>query len=250
MTIESMSVSLDEFLGYLLKKWIFVVVCVVLGILFAVVGAKLCGNEIVVPPSENYEELKKQEAYFEDYIDHSITMKMNPLEIYETTIFINEATDRNALKDYIESGFIWDDYETDISVRYLIELLIWQEWEASGFIELKVQHSEKSGCEQLTKYVAEQIQVFDKNAVLTLGQQKAVIDESVSDVQMWYINRLQDIKGQLEYTASGCVIRVSNVVAAFGALSGGFINVIVCFALFLSKKKIVICEEFKEKEIQ
>ena len=238
MTVKTMSVSLDEFVKYLLKKWIVIALCIVFCTSAAAVGAKVCGNEFVVPASENYEDLKTQEAYFEEYIANSIVMEMNPLEVYERTIFINHVSDRNTLKDYVESGQIWKNYETEISTSYLVELITWQEWENSGCSELKIQHSEENGCEELSLYIEKEIKQFDENSEVTVGQQRTVIDESISDVQMWYTNRLRDVKGQLEYTASGCVIGVSNAVAAvFGALSGGFIGTVICFSMFFFKMK-------------
>ena len=102
MTKEMKSVSLDEFLNYVMKKWMTIIICVILGCLFSVMGAKICDNTITVPADEEYSELKEQESYFENYMDDSLIMKMDPFNIYERTIYINEFKDRNALKDYVE----------------------------------------------------------------------------------------------------------------------------------------------------
>lgn len=237
MTMDSMSISLDEFVRYLLKKWIIISICMILGVVSSVAGAKICGNEIVIPPSEDYEELKTQETYFENYIAHAILMEMNPLNIYERTIYINEFSDRNELKDFVESELFWKEYGSDISTAYLADLITWQEWETSDCIEVDVWHSEEDGCEELAKYVAKQIQLYDKKAEVLIGQQNVVVDEMVSDQQIWSKQRLQDIKGQLEYTAAGCTIEISSETAiVFGTLCGGFIGLVICFAGFILKK--------------
>ena len=109
MSLERMSVSLEDFLKYLSKKWMIVVGAVFAGVVISSVFAKTLGYSIVIPASENYEDLKTQEVYFEDYIENSIIMQMNPLEIYEKTIFMDSLSDRNALKDFIDSGKVWEE---------------------------------------------------------------------------------------------------------------------------------------------
>jgi len=234
-----MSISLDDFLKYLLKKWMPIVICMLCGSIMAILAARHVGNSIVVPPNEKYAELKEQETYFLDYINNSVTMQINPLNVFERTIFIDNIVDRNALKDYVDSGKIWENSDQVLAINYLIELVIWEDRETTESVELKVQHSEENICGELAVYLAQQIQLFDKDSCVTVGEQRTLIDKSISDKQEWYRNRLQDIQGQLEYTAEGCTIEVSGAAAVvFGALMGGVSAITLLFLLFLLKKDV------------
>lgn len=239
MLKKDMSVSLDEFLKYLLKKWKLIVGCVLFGAIIALVTAETMDNSIVVPQSEKYVELKEQEAGFLEYINNSVVMQLNPMNVFERTIFIDHITDRNALKDYIDSGRIWEKTEQEISVNYLIEITSWEDRETSNSAELKVRYSDETTCEELAEYLEKEIRLFDNDTDVTVGVQRTVIDKSLSEKQLWYFNRLQDIQGQLEYAAQGCTIKVSGTVAAaFGILIGGMCAVVVSFFLFLVKKEV------------
>lgn len=237
MFSERMSVSLDDFIKYLLGKWKYIFVCVMVCMIFSCVSARLSGNKIVIPPDEKYADLKEQEEYFEDYINNSVLMDMNPLNIYEKTIVIDDVSDRDALKGQIDSGEIWKKSDETLPVQYLAELVTWDERTASQAIEIKVQHSEEAECVKLADDLVQQIRAFDHKAEVTVGETRTVIDKSVSDEQMWFVNRLQDIKGQLEYTASGCIIEVSYVVALIlGIFLGGLMSFIILFCMFLWKQ--------------
>lgn len=239
MLKRDMSVSLDEVLKYLLKKWKFLVVCALLGGGIATVTAKVMDNSIVIPQSENYVELKEQEAEFLDYINNSIRMKMDPLNVPERTLFIDNISDRNTIKDYIDSGEIWRASEQTIPITYLTELTSWGDNRTVKSLELKVQHYDEEECGQFAEYLARQIKAFDSTVDVTVGVQRTVIDKSLGERQLWYLNRLQDIQGQLEYTAQGCIIEVSETVAiAFGTLLGGICAVTLAFFLFLLKREL------------
>ena len=67
------------------------------------VTAETMDNSIVVPQSEKYVELRKQEAGFLEYINNSVVMQLDPMNVFECTIFIDCIYDRNALKDYVDS---------------------------------------------------------------------------------------------------------------------------------------------------
>lgn len=234
MSLERMTVSLDDFLKYLLKKWKMIVICVMAGAIISVVLTSIQGGKIEVAASEEYLNLKEQELSFEDYIDNSIIMKMDPVNIYEKTLFVEKISDRNSLKDYIQSEEIWTEFDQEIPVKYYTELISWNENETVDRIELEIRHSEELSCDGLAEYVADQIRQFDNNLEVTIGSRRTIIDEDVSDIQMWYWNRLNDIQGQLEINAAGCTIEVSVLMAGIlGVLTGSLLAVIILWLKFL-----------------
>lgn len=239
MTLKRTSVCLDEFFRYLLKKWKIFVLSLLIGICAAIVCSNIMGFKIVIPKAENYDELKEQEDYFEKYMEESLLMQINPLKVYEKKIYIEHVSNRTALKEYVESGKIWNKFEQNLEKQYLDELLNWDEQEDNQNVELVIQHSEEQLCEELTSYVAEQIVSADKCASIIVGDTKIVADETVLEAQSWPERRLQDIRGELEHTAAGCVIEVSVPIAIIvGILLGGMIGFVWLLLKYLFEEEV------------
>lgn len=239
MTLKRTSVCLDEFFRYLLKKWKIFVLSLLLGICAAIVCSNIKGFKIVIPKAENYDELKEQKDYFEKYMEESLLMQINPLKVYEKKIYIGHVSNRTALKEYVESEKIWNKFEQNIEKQYLDELLSWDEQEDNQSVELVIQHSEEQLCEELTSYVAEQIASADKYASIIVGDTKIVADETVLEAQSWPERRLQDIRGELEHTAAGCVIEVSVPMAIIvGILLGGMIGFVWLLLKYLFEEEV------------
>ena len=73
-----------------------------------------------------------------------------------------------------------------------------------------------------------------------LGDALVSRDETIADVQTWYINRLDDIQGQLEHTAAGYTIEATVPTAiVIGAMAGALLSVVCMFLMFLCSKKEV-----------
>jgi len=242
MSLERMSVSLDDFFQYLIKKWYFIVGSILVsGIVFCVVS-NVYGKRIEVPPSEEYLYLKEQEASFQDYIDHSIVMKMDTVNIYERTLFVENISDKNCLKDFVESGNVWGELTESIKVQYLSEILTWED--IDGNAEIRVRHNDEIQCGKYAEYLAEQLRKSDDAAKVSIGEQRIVIDESMANRQSWYINRLKDVRGQLEYTAMGYTIEVSMVTAIIlGVTLGGAFSIMGLFCTFLFNNKLRSVDE-------
>ena len=237
MSLERMTVSLDDFLKYLMKQWKVIVFFVLLGMAFAVGATALLGTKIEILPSEEYADLKEQEESFEDYMENSIVMQIDPMNVFEKTIFIKNVSDQDALKDYLSSNDLWSQYTQSISSKYLREVVSWEENSESENIELTVCHSDETSCGELSEYIADKIQQYDENAEVRVGTQRVTMDEEISDNQMWAIDRLNDIKGQLEIVSAGCTIEVSRVTAMIlGILIGGLLSIILLWAKFLMKE--------------
>ena len=62
--MEQFTVSLDDFIGYLKRKWIVVMLCVVVSVIVFAISAVLLKKEIVIPPSEKFADLKAEEASY------------------------------------------------------------------------------------------------------------------------------------------------------------------------------------------
>lgn len=246
MSIERMSVSLDDFLKYILKKWYIVIVCIIVSCVLFGISTIAFGNKIEVPASEEYLYLKEQEKSFQEYIDNSIVMQMDPVNIFEKVVFIENILNVERLKDFVESGNVWKSMEDTLDVKYLSELLSWEKVENTEIVEVKIRHSEKEQCEELTEYIAEQLRKEDENITVTVGSLRTVIDETMANRQTWYLNRLEDVKGQLEYTAMGYVIEVTPMmIVAIGILFGGLLVTVALFLAFLFNNKIRSIDEMK-----
>lgn len=239
MTLKRTSVCLDEFFRYLLKKWKIFVLSLLIGSCAAIVCSNIMGFKIVIPKAENYDELKEQEDYFEKYMEESPLMQINPLKVYEKKIYIGHVSNRTVLKEYVESEKIWNKFEQNLEKQYLDELLNWDEQDDNQSVELVIQHSEEQLCEELTSYVAEQIASVDKCASIIVGDTKIVADETVLEAQSWPERRLQDIRGELEHTAAGCVIEVSVPMAIIvGILLGGMIGFVWLLLKYLFEEEV------------
>ena len=97
--MEKFTVSLDEFIKYLMKKWKIVLTVILLVTVSFVFSAAFLGNKITIPPSEEYENLKEQEKSFETYIDNSPLMKIDSTNVYERIIYVSKIVDREPLKN-------------------------------------------------------------------------------------------------------------------------------------------------------
>ena len=237
--MEKFTVSLDEFIKYLMKKWKIVLTVILLVTVSFVFSAAFLGNKITIPPSEEYENLKEQEKSFETYIDNSPLMKIDSTNVYERIVYISKIIDRGSLKKHVEAGRVWDNWDDENFRRYFSDLVTWYD-STSQSAEIKIQHYEEKECEKLAKYLVEQLHIYDAELEVLLGDALVSRDETIADVQTWYINRLDDIQGQLEHTAAGYTIEATVPIAiVIGAMAGTLLSVVCLFLMFLCSKKEV-----------
>lgn len=238
MAAEDRTVSLDEFIKYLLKKWKWIAAAVVICTALAVSFSIKNGQRIEAAPSEEYLFLKEQEADFEEYMEKSVIMQMNPMEIYETTIVAENLSDGETVSGSMELPKFWEDWNGETETEYLAELITSEIANDGKSVKLKVRHREEAACRELSTYVVEKLRESDPKAEVQVSEPKTVKDEAVSDSQMWYRNRLKDIRGQLEYAGAGYVIEVSRTSAAvLGLIAGALSSVMILFCCFMVHKE-------------
>lgn len=234
MSLDKITVSLDDFIGYILKKWKLFAAIIFICVLCSVGIAAKAGGQILIPTSEEYIQLKEEKAYYEEYIDHSIVMQMDPTNIYERTIFLSNVPEVIQLQDYVEGGDVFEKFEEDIPVKYLLELVSWDQDEENSKAEIIIRHCDREQCGILAEYVAGCVSSYDETIEVFIGSEKSVADEAVSKSQLWWRNRLDNVKGLLEHATAGCTIEVNSVVAGvFGIVFGGFLAVVILYFKFL-----------------
>lgn len=235
--MEKYTVSLDDFIRYLMKKWIIIVACIVLGVVSFVLSASLLGEKIVIPQSEKYASLKEEEAAFEKYIANAPLMKMDSTNIYERILYLSNITNREALKNFVDAGVAWENWSDENFKVYFSDHITWKDGEQQS-AEVEIWYYDDQECEKLTEYLAEQIKTKDSQVEILLGDPHIINDELTSDTQHWYINRLHAIQGELEHTAAGYTIETSLPIAAVvGAMAGVAAAIVCLFVTFLYREQ-------------
>lgn len=244
MSVERMSVSLDDFLKYLIKKWYIVITFVLVCCIIFCSVTVIIGKKIEVPPSEEYLQLKEEEDSIQHYLENSIVMKMDPVNIYERILYVSDISDKIVLKDYVWSDETWSEFVNSDVVQYVWEIVTWEE--VGKDMEITIRHSGSTECSEFSEYLAEQIRKEDENVKVVVGEQRTVTDEAMATRQIWYLERLEDIQGQLEYTARGYTIEVTlGTSIVLGVFTGGLLAIVALFCAFLLKKQIRSVDEIK-----
>ena len=151
-----MTINLEEFLQFYLKKWKVVGSIIGISIVLFVAAAFFVGDEIVVPHSEEYLKYEQELEWHESYLEESILMNLNPTCIYQRSIFIKSSSDMDLLKDYVMSAEIWTNYKTDWSKKYISELLRWNQTENEN-VEIVLRHASSEECEDTAEYLKKNI---------------------------------------------------------------------------------------------
>lgn len=243
--MERLTVSLDDLAKYMIRKWKMLVVCVcAFAVLFAA-SAIIFDEKITIPPSEDYLELKEQEADFEEYIEESPVFKIKSKNVYECIVYVSDISERSLLKSRVDAGYIWDEFEDENFRKYFSDLVTWYDVGIDS-ADIKVQYFEEGKCKEIVTYLSNQLKSFDEQLEVLQGEVCIVNDEQIYEVQQWYKNRLNAVQGQLEYAATGYTIKVSLPIAiVIGAVAGMFIAVTFLFLMFLFDKKLRSNEELE-----
>ena len=232
-----MTISFEEFVKYLIKKWNIVAGCVVLCAALFVGGAKLLGEEISVPHSEEYLYYEKESAWLERYMKEAALMQINPTEIPERTLFLENVTDMAGLKDYALSREIWEGYVTGYEKNYLYELLNWQEGK-DGSVELILRHVTKEDCLAAAEHLKARLEDKDAGALITIGEARVTKDENLQDEQLRWYDRIDYSKSLLLDSQAGYTLKVSVAAAAItGAAAGGVLALAIVFMMCIFGKK-------------
>lgn len=237
MKLENMTISLEEFVKYLVGEWkLFMCIIVLCASLFAGT-AKWFGEEIHVPHSEEY-------LYYEDalekhliYVDESVLMNLDPLCIYERTIFLKNISDKELLEDYATSIEIWDELQTESVKKYLPELLKWNENAETGNVELVLRHGTSEEAIEWAEYISEQLKKYDNNLDVMIGAERIVADEDVELEQLRRYTRTEHIKSLWLDSRAGYTIRVSIPVAVVtGTVAGVILSIVIVLFEFMLKR--------------
>lgn len=241
-----MTIDLDEFLRCVIQKWkTSAIIIVVFAVLFAGIANSL-GEEISVPHSEEYLFYEDALARHLKYVDESVLMTMDSTCFYERTLLIRNIEDEEMLKLYAESSEIWEDLETDRNKKYLPELLVWNQIEAAGEVELELRHATSAECGEWAEYIARKLSDYDEQLEVIIGPEKIMADEDIQQEQLRRYTRTEHIKGLLLDSRAGYTIKV-NVAAA--AATGAITGMVVSLIVMIIQMLIIQNKQIKESEV-
>ena len=119
MLEERMTISLEEFIKYMIKRWKMVIGLIIIAAACFTAGAVFLGEEISVPHSEEYLHYEQELEWHESYLEESILMNLDPLSIHERTLLLRNISDNELLRNYALSSEIWEEYDTEKSKKYI-----------------------------------------------------------------------------------------------------------------------------------
>lgn len=221
MNLDRMTISLEEFLQYLLKKWKLIsCVLVICAVLFGVTAVML-GEEIYVPHSEEYLDYEQGLAWHVSYFEESVLMNTDPTKVHQRSILLRNLEDKEVLKNYVTSLEIWDDFDTEWKKTYFTELVTWNETETSETIEIILRHATEKECLDAANYLEEKILDRDKTAEVIIGEEKVIKDDTLQEEQFRWYSRIDYMESCLLEAQAGYTLRVSVPAAIVtGILSG------------------------------
>lgn len=221
MNFNRMTISLDEFVQYLLKKWKVIVAIVgVCAVLFTGT-AKMLGGEISVPHSEEYLHYEQELAWHVSYFEESVLMNTDPTKIHQRSIFLRNIKDREVMKAYVTSLEIWDDFDTKWKKTYFTELVNWNELENSETIEIVLRHATEEECLYAANYLEEKIIIRDEEAEVIISEEKVIMDDKLQEEHLRWYSRIDYVESLLLEAQAGYTLRVSVFAAIIvGTLVG------------------------------
>lgn len=235
MASEDITISLEEFGKYFLKKWKIVALLVFLCTGIFCGATKILGEEISVPHSEEYLYYEQESAWLESYLEESVLMQMNPTDIPEITLYLENSSDIQSLKDYILSKSIWDEIETTRNKRYFYELLTWNEEEN---VTISLRHVTEQECREAAEYLKSKILEHDSNINVIVGELRTNTDEELQDEQLRWYDRIDYSKTLLLEAEAGYTIKVNVIAAAAtGVLAGGVFSVFLLLVMYMIERK-------------
>lgn len=231
-----MTISLEDFTKYYIRKWKMVLVIVFVCTALFTGATKITGEEITVPHSEEYLYYEQESAWLEAYLENSVLMKMNPTSIHERTLFLENISQKERLKSYAASLDIWDEIDSEGNKEYFFELLTWQEDE-TGNVQLILRQVTEEECLEFAEYLKEKLETYDSTVEVTVGEERIVKDENLQDEQLRWYDRIDYSKSLLLDAQAGYTIRVNVAAAAItGVLAGEILSIIILILSFLFNK--------------
>ena len=225
---DKITISLDEFIKTITKKWkMVIIIAIVFSAVFACVSYTI-GEEISEPASEEYIYWEKNLENVRSYRENSILMQMNPMEIYQKTIFLTCITDEELLKNYITSTDVWNDVKTERNKMYAGELITWNMFEGKDTVEVVLQHVTEKECAEWMAYLKEKIWEFDEDVLIVEGASSIVTDEKVLALQQKKYADIEFAEQLLDESQAAYTIEVSvELAACIGIVVGLMISCLV-----------------------
>lgn len=232
-----MTVNLEEFIKYFIKKWKMIFVITVIVTASFIGGAIFLGEEITVPHSEEYLHYEQELEWHESYLEESILMNLDPLSIHERTLLLKNISDKERLKLYALSSEIWEGYETDRSKKYISELVRWNEVENNDTVELVLHHGTEEECLSAAEYLAERLYAKDSGVEIVIGPEKIVVDEELQEEHLRWYDRIYYVNSLLLDSQAGYTISVSMPIAAItGIFTGSILSIFVGLVSFVVRR--------------
>lgn len=228
---DRFTISFEELIKYYMKKWKFIaIISVLAGVIFYVV-AMWAGEEIVVPPSERCVYLEEQEESLKDYIDNSVIMKMDSMNISQITFSVKNIVNSEEFGACLSTGKGWDENTFMLPVKYLNEVVVWEKGEKEGELKIQLRYFDQDSCEEFYEKISLWLRNIQEDIVIADKAEMIVSDENVLRKQLEIFDLLDDVQGELEYVAAGFTLSVSKEVAlVVGMLTGG---ILAAFLLML-----------------
>ena len=236
MLDERMTISLEEFLKYMMKKWKMVLLIIMIVTACFFMGSIFLGEEITVPHSEEYLHYEQELTWHKSYFEDSVLMNLNPLHIYERSIFLRDISDKDILKNYALSSEIWEEYETEWSKEYLYELVNWNEEENA--VELILHHATGEECELTAVYLKEKLLEKDPSLEIVIGAEKIVKDQKLQEEHLRWNSRIDYVNSLLLDAQAGYTLKVSKTVAIVtGGMCGSVLAVCISLISYIFRRE-------------
>lgn len=237
MLEEKVTISLEEFLSYLIKKWKMILAIVIVSIVLFAGGAKAFGNEITVPHSEEYLHYEQELAWHKSYLEDSILMNLDPTCIFNRTLYLRNISDMDLLKDYVKSLKIWDELETDRKTTYISELVTWGSGAEKETVAIRLRHATSEECLEWMEYLKSKILKFDSNVEAIIGEEEITIDEHLQEEQLRWYSRIDYVSSLLLNSQAGYTIKVHPLAAMLvGAITGMVLSLFTGLILYYKQK--------------
>lgn len=230
---DRFTISFEELIKYYMKKWKFIaIISVLAGVIFYVV-AMWAGEEIVVPPSERCVYLEEQEESLKDYIDNSVIMKMDSMNISQITFSVKNIENPEEFGACLSTGKGWDEDAFMLPVKYLNEVVVWEKGEKEGELKIQLRYFDQDSCEEFYEKISQWLRSIQEDIIFADKVEMIVSEENVLRKQLEIFDLLDDVQGELEYVAAGFTLSVSKEVAlVVGMLTGGIFSAFLFMVVF------------------
>ena len=237
MLEERMTISLEEFIKYMIKRWKMVIGLIIIAAACFTAGAVFLGEEISVPHSEEYLHYEQELEWHESYLEESILMNLDPLSIHERTLLLRNISDNELLRNYALSSEIWEEYDTERSKKYISELVSWNESENGDTVELILHHATEDECLTAAEYLEKKLHEKDSTVEIIIGAEKVVTDEKLQEEHLRWYSRIDYVNSLLLDAQAGYTIRVSKPAAVItGVLFGSILAVFAGLISFMFRR--------------